>query len=408
MSNLQLRLSACLAAGATLVSLAALPALAAPQGEPPTTVYSSIPAIVDIDLRSLPAPPVWRPLDPVFDLAEDLEEDMQPATPEALARARAFVDPLAPRLGEAPVPNRAPVPAPTVSVPGGGFGGFHPPDIVGDVGPNHYIQAINASVIRIYDKSGAVLAGPFALDALAPVGTPCQIGAGDPIVLYDGLADRWMMSEFSGGGNNRLCVYISAGADPVTSGWFAYEFPTPSFPDYPKYAVWPDAYYATSFEGDLGVYAMDRVAMLAGNVATLQRFTVTQPNIVPGSGVRSTRLLAATLDGPAPPANTPAIFFRPVEAQQDVGNQVDRLEVYELAVNFVTPLLSTFGLVQTLTAVDGLADFGLVPCSPGVRDCIEQQGTAARLDALSGRPMRRLQSRCAGSNTATSAATRCC
>ena len=43
------------------------------------------------------------------------------------------------------------------------------------------------------------------------------------VVLYDELAGRWMMSEFSNSGN-RLCVYVSQTGDPVAGGWFNYDF----------------------------------------------------------------------------------------------------------------------------------------------------------------------------------------
>ena len=42
-----------------------------------------------------------------------------------------------------------------------------------------------------------------------------------PSSLYDGLADRWLLAEFAGSGNN-LCVYISKTPNPVTGGWWFY------------------------------------------------------------------------------------------------------------------------------------------------------------------------------------------
>ena len=118
----------------------------------------------------------------------------------------------------------------------------------------------------------SMVAGPVILDTLgAPA--PCNSGFGDPVVLWDPLADRWILSEFSGTAN-ALCVYVSQTANPVTGGWFAYTFFTPDFPDYPKYAVWPDAYYVGTNEGNAPpAYALDRARMLAGLSATFQRFT---------------------------------------------------------------------------------------------------------------------------------------
>ena len=54
---------------------------------------------------------------------------------------------------------------------GQGFSGVNPPDTVGDVGINYYIQGINNSggtLYTIYNKvDGSVAAGPFSLDALS-------------------------------------------------------------------------------------------------------------------------------------------------------------------------------------------------------------------------------------------------
>jgi len=162
---------------------------------------------------------------------------------------------------------------PLINIAGQNYTGVNPPDTVGDVGPNHYIQMVNSgggASVTIYNKSGTLVFGPFMLDTLG-VGGACASGFGDPIVLYDRQADRWMMAEFAGSGNH-LCVYISTTPDP-TGTYYRYDFSTPNFPDYPKYAVWWDAYYVSSNENDPAAYALDRTKMLAGLPATSQRFT---------------------------------------------------------------------------------------------------------------------------------------
>ena len=77
--------------------------------------------------------------------------------------------------------------------------GCEPPDTIGDVGPNHYVEAVNSS-FKVFDKNGNTLAGPTTYNSLfAPLtGTPCS-GAndGDPFVFYDQLADRWVISDFA-------------------------------------------------------------------------------------------------------------------------------------------------------------------------------------------------------------------
>jgi hypothetical protein len=188
------------------------------------------------------------------------------------------------------------------------FTGVRPPDTIGDVGLNHYIQIVNGSggtPVTVYDKSGTLVAGPFPLDSLWSGGGNCSSGHGDPIVLYDRLADRWLLSEFADVGNH-LCVYVSQTPDPVSGGWYGYDFPTPDFPDYPKYAVWPDAYYVSSNEYSPAAYALDRNQMLAGGAATSQRFIASSL-----AGFPFQALTPSDLDGPTPPpAGSPNYFMR--------------------------------------------------------------------------------------------------
>jgi hypothetical protein len=54
-------------------------------------------------------------------------------------------------------------------------GGSGVPDTNGDVGPDHYVQAVNNS-FKVFDKSGNTLAGPTTYDSLFAqlTGTPCS------------------------------------------------------------------------------------------------------------------------------------------------------------------------------------------------------------------------------------------
>ena len=107
------------------------------------------------------------------------------------------------------------------------------------------------------------------------------------------------MSEFATNffrTDNHLCVYVSQAGDPIGGGWFFYDFPVADFPDYPKYTVWPDAYYVSSNEASPAAYAMDRIRMLKGAPASYQRFTAPSLN---GFGVQA--LTPSDLDGGTPP-----------------------------------------------------------------------------------------------------------
>ncbi len=74
----------------------------------------------------------------------------------------------------------------------------NPPDPVGDVGPNHYVEMVNLAV-GIYSKSGTLLLGPVDIGALWAgfAVEDCTDPSGDPIVVYDQLADRWILTQFT-------------------------------------------------------------------------------------------------------------------------------------------------------------------------------------------------------------------
>lgn len=305
--------------------------------------------------------------------------------------------------------------APDVNVPGVTANAF-PPDTVHDVGPNHIVQMTNNTGYIVFDKQGTPIGGatPNAairnLAALWPAGDVCNQNDTDPIVVYDHLADRWLMAQVirdpaapGGGGFNppgpALCIAVSQTPDP-TGAWFAYTYnppELPTFPDYEKFGVWPDGYYMSSHEGPHGVFVFDRANMLAGAAAGFMKRTIA--NVVPSAG-RNARILPADLDGPPPPAGTPSYFVRPIDDQQDSGATacppfpvpVDCIEVYEAVTDWLTPSFAV-NLVDVLTP----APFQIMVCNRngnGGRDCVPQPvaGTAT-VDALSNRPMMQLKYR---------------
>src|ERR1051326_4898773 len=132
-----------------------------------------------------------------------------------------------------------------------------PPDPNGAVGPNNYVEAVNGG-IRVFDKSGNPLAPAFKTNLLwtgyvgTNPGNACSSdNDGDPIVRYDRLADRWLISQFSlpnestDTGPSYQCVAVSKTSDPTGQYWL-YDFKYPfAVDDYAKIGVWPDGYYAT-------------------------------------------------------------------------------------------------------------------------------------------------------------------
>ncbi|MDZ4796026.1 MAG: proprotein convertase P-domain-containing protein, partial [Bacteroidota bacterium] len=302
--------------------------------------------------------------------------------------------------------SRQNIPSPNViNVPGVNFEGLAsidnfalfgsvvaPPDDNGEVGLNHYVQTVNLC-FRVFSKAGVALTAPTKFSTLfaalgAPIGTRDD---GDPIVLYDQLADRWLISQFItlANPNNHQVIAISKTGDP-TGQYYLYDFMMPNnkFNDYPHFGVWSDAYYmsdnqfnqaGTAFLG-AGAFAFDRNKMLAGD-PTASYIYFDQFAACPSCVGQ----LPTDLDGfVAPPPGMGNLFmeFRATE----FGDPVDGLRIFEFKPNFVTPASSTYLQV-------GAADLPLAAFDakfPGGRSVIEQPGTANGLDAIADRLMHRL------------------
>jgi len=344
------------------------------------------PVEINVNLRDLPLAETWHPGDPVREVPRRFySSDKTPVTPQP-----GSPDPLVDlQRSYTPVANRA-FTTTVANFDGQGYTGVNPPDPVGDVGPNYYIQAVNGSggtKITVYNKDGSVASGPFTLDDL---GTgSCASGDGDPIVLYDRLAQRWLMQEFNFYGNT-LCFYISQGPDPVNDGWYQYAFSTDSNPDYPHIGIWPDAYYTTTNESPSAVYAFDRENMITGGTARAsQRFSMTS---LAGYGFQTGT--PADLDGPdAPPAGAPGLIMRHVDDEAhsnypDDANH-DLLEMFAFHMDWDTPANTTYTQLPSIQITDfnsWLIDYSTFYTVP-------QPGSSTRLDAIREAILNRLQYR---------------
>jgi len=287
-------------------------------------------------------------------------------------------------LAEDPVRQTAAVghftPPVTLSFEGLGNGqyGFSvtgaPPDTNGTVGATQYVQWVNTSFAIFNKSTGALISGPTAGNTIwSGFGGGCQANNdGDPVVLYDKLANRWVFSQFSVTTTPYLqCIAVSTTSD-ATGTYNRYSFQYSNFDDYPKMGVWPDAYYETfnMFNGNTFVgadaCAYDRNAMLNGTTATQVCFQQ-------GSSVGG--LLPSDLDGTtAPPAGSPnyMLYFG-----------TNNLNLYKFHVDFATPSNSTF----TGPTVINVAAFNAL-CNGGT--CVPQPSVTQQLDSLADRLMYRL------------------
>jgi hypothetical protein len=171
-----------------------------------------------------------------------------------------------------------------------------PPDDNGDVGPNHYVQTVNIS-FAVFSKTGTPLYGPASIKTVwSGFSGPCAASDdGDPLIKYDRIGDRWIISQFVVQSSpNYECVAVSATGDP-TGQWNRYAFQYNANIDYPKMGVWPDAYYFTqNTDAGANVCAFERSAMMAGTMARSQCFNTTTAGLMPADFVGRTQPAAGT------------------------------------------------------------------------------------------------------------------
>jgi hypothetical protein len=262
-----------------------------------------------------------------------------------------------------------------------------PPDTNGAVGPQDFVQTVNTD-FAVFNKDpsrgtvGSVRFGPVQINTLwSGFGGNCQAdNDGDPIVMYDSIANRWLITQFAVTNPNPnflQCIAVSTGSDP-TGSYNRYSFAYTNFPDYPKFGLWPDAYYGTfnmfnaagtSFLG-VQVCAFDRASMVNGANATQQCFMTSSS---------FSSLLPSTLDGTTlPPTGSPNYLL--------ALTTTTSLGLWKFHVDFVTPANSTF-TGPTSIAVASYSQ----ACGGGT--CIPQSGTTTQLDSLGDRLMYRLEYR---------------
>ena len=262
--------------------------------------------------------------------------------------------------------------------PGVGANGYAPPDTNGAAGTTQYVQWVNVKY-AIYDKKGNLISGPFPGNHLwSGFGGPCETSNdGDPIAQFDKVANRWVMAQPVYSSPYTYCVAVSTSSDATGSyNRYAFSIPNNYFPDYPKLAVWPDAYYVSFntfgssgnvFTGALAC-ALDRNAMLAGGAAKEVCFQLS-PSV--------DSLLPSDLDGSTPPpAGSPNYFL-------GLNSNSTGLNLYKFHVDFNNSNNSTF-IGPITIAVNPFSE----ACGGGT--CIPQAGTSQRLDSLGDRLMYRL------------------
>ncbi len=273
----------------------------------------------------------------------------------------------------------------------------NPPDPNGEVGPNHYVEMINL-VFAVFSKTGTLLLGPVDTGTLW-AGFPiedCTDPSGDPIVVYDQFADRWILSQFTTRGFDDPslpffnCVAVSQTGDP-TGAYFRYAFITQAdpdggffFPDYPKYGIWRDTLIMTtrdfgSVDGyGISVYGLEKNKMIDGDPKARAVQFFLDSDVVPinliGDG-----LLPPDVDGKQKAkSDVPAPIVGTQDDGHPYGATFDALNIWEFDVKWrSTPTASIILKTQLpVASFDSIFPCGVVPGSlpPSSRDCLPQPG----------------------------------
>jgi hypothetical protein len=215
---------------------------------------------------------------------------------------------------------------------------FTPSDPTGAVGPNHFVGAWNVG-FRIFDKQGNPLTPAASLGTLFPGNT-----LGDPIVLYDVEADRFIITEFDNSPNG-FNVAISQGPDPVNDGWYIYTsgFTSGSFPDYPKFSIWSDGYYITAnISASNRIFVIERDEALQGNPAQFVGFPL--PGLTT-SGFYSPQVFNVT-NGDLPPVGNASVVYMQDDAWSGINE--DHLKIWTINVDWENTSNSTISTAQQI------------------------------------------------------------
>jgi hypothetical protein len=262
---------------------------------------------------------------------------------------------------------------------------FLPADMNGDVGPDHYFQIVN-SLMRVYSKTGQPMSPPLKISSLfQSLGTVCSTrNDGLAIIQYDPVADRWLVSQTCVAFPPfRQMVAVSKTGDPLGQ-YYAYEFVMPNVKlnDFPKFGVWPDAYYMSTDEFlgadyvGAGAFAFDREKLLAGDPSASYVYFNLQVPVSP----RRKGLLPSDFDGlRTPPAGAPNVFAS--YTATEYGDAQDAIRLYDFHADFDDPFSSTF----TERSESPIAVAAFDPTSPDGRTDISQPPPGEKLDSQSDR-----------------------
>lgn len=248
--------------------------------------------------------------------------------------------------------------------------GFRPFDPSGAAGTNYYVQAINSTTLKVFNKTTG---GNVLTTTMGNIWSPATPNDGDPIIMYDRYADRWFISQFGTSGN-KIYIAISTTNDP-TGSYYTYTFTSPQFPDYLKFSIWADGYYMTSNQGTQKVFVFERDQMLVGNPSARSLYKTFSPT--QGGGFFVPLPGDADGNGGLPTVGTPCPIFSYTDNAWG-GGAIDGIQIYQLSVNWSGTPTATF------TGPTNLATNAFDASYNASWNDISQPGTTQKLDGIGG------------------------
>lgn len=266
-----------------------------------------------------------------------------------------------------------------------------PPDTIGDVSSDstdRYVQMINL-VTAVFDKNGSLVpiggtsfpSNPFPSNVFwSGMPTTCaSTNAGDPVVLYDEAADRWIVSQFTAASPFLECVAISVTSDPLGAyNRYAFDFTALGFNDYPHLGITTDAIglqinlFNASGTAFLGTWigALDKNCMYAGGTCNMAGMNL---------GTSEFGHLPFDYDNSGNPGFIPVQFGT-------ANSRSGFFDVWTVTPNFAVPSATV-----TRTSAIPIATYDNDLCIAARERCIPHPGSGDDLEMLGGRMMHRNQ-----------------
>ncbi|NOX45774.1 MAG: PKD domain-containing protein [Chlorobi bacterium] len=252
------------------------------------------------------------------------------------------------------------------------------------------MQTVNTTY-AIWDKSGTQVVAPTAMNTLFSGVPGASNNDGDPLILYDEQAQKWVVVEFSISSTPYYMLFAVSQSNDPTGAWWRWSFVMNGFPDYEKVGIWHDGYYmgtnlGTTTSSSDDVYVFQRNVMITGGASPQQ---VQFHN--PDRPINSFHcIMPLDADGANAPASSPGQF---ITINDNAWGGNDELRIYECAVNWTTPSSSTFSMTQQLSVASFDSQFN----AWGVGD-IAQSGTLQEVAAQNYTLMTRGQYKNWGTN----------